>query len=108
MDTTPSLPASRRFVERLAKFFRRSRRLRSSESLLADRRRSFFKLHGEVLEDRRLLAADVWTDKLDYAPGETAIISGSGFAVGETIHLEVTRVDGTQQGTPDNPWELTD
>src|SRR5262245_34913781 len=106
MDT---LPASRRFVEKLASFFRRSRRSRVSESRLAlQRRRSFVKLHSELLEDRRLLAADVWTDKLDYHPGETAIISGSGFAVGETIHLEVTRADGTQQGTPDNPWELTD
>src|SRR5262245_44643501 len=61
----------------------------------------------EGLEDR-LAPAAVWTGKADYAPGSTAIISGSGYQVGETVHLEVKLADGTVQGTPDNPWDVVD
>jgi hypothetical protein len=43
----------------------------------------------EALEARCLLAASVATDKLDYAPGDTAYISGRGFFVGETVELTV-------------------
>jgi len=32
-------------------------------------------------------AANVTTDKTDYQPGETVVISGSGFAAGETINI---------------------
>ena len=32
-------------------------------------------------------AAKVWTDKVDYIPGEVAIISGSGWQPGETVDL---------------------
>src|SRR5262245_14336646 len=69
-------------------------------------RRNFLRI--EALEPRQLLAAEVWTDQLDYSPGQTAIISGSGFPVGGMIHLEVTRADGTPEGTPDNPWNIID
>jgi hypothetical protein len=62
----------------------------------------------ETLEDRRVLAAQIWMDQLDYAPGSTALISGSGYQAGETVHLEVTLADGTVQGTPDNPWDVVD
>jgi len=34
-------------------------------------------------------SARVWTDKLDYAPGEVAIISGSGWQPGEEVELEL-------------------
>ncbi len=40
----------------------------------------------------------VSTDKADYAPGETAIITGSGFASGETVRLQITHSDGTAEG----------
>src|SRR5262249_717067 len=98
----------RRLASRFTSFFSRfrSRRRRTAIKELIQRR----KLHVflENLEDRRLLAAQVWTDKLDYAPGETAIISGSGYAPGETIHLEIVRTDGLPEGTPDNPWDIID
>ena len=37
----------------------------------------------------------VWTDKLDYHPNSTAIITGSGFAAGETVALQVLHTDAT-------------
>src|SRR3954469_19787664 len=43
----------------------------------------------EALEDRTLLSASVWTDKLDYSPGQTALINGSGFQANETVDLKV-------------------
>jgi len=43
----------------------------------------------EHLEERLAPAATVWTDKPDYSPGMTAIIGGSGFQVGETVHLQI-------------------
>src|SRR5262249_23510466 len=62
----------------------------------------------ENLEARLAPAALVWTDQNDYAPGSTALISGSGYAVGESIHLEVLRSDGVPEGNGDNPWTITD
>ena len=61
----------------------------------------------ESLEPRVLLsatpmtAAVVTTDHLDYAPGETAVITSSNqtgdglqFAAGELVRFQVTRTDG--------------
>src|SRR5262249_54472929 len=62
----------------------------------------------EWLEHPLVPSASVWTDKPDYAPGSTAVIQGSGFQVGEAVHLEVLRADGVAQGGPDNPWTVTD
>src|SRR4051794_26930514 len=63
----------------------------------------------ERLEARELLAASVFTDKLDYAPGQTALFNGTGFAVGEAIQLQVTRTDGQQDYAPGNqPWMVVD
>jgi hypothetical protein len=62
----------------------------------------------EHLEDRVVPSTSVWTDKPDYAPGSTAVINGSGFQVGEAVHLEVLRSDGVAEGGPDNPWTVTD
>ncbi|MEM5855046.1 MAG: hypothetical protein QXX07_03335 [Candidatus Aenigmatarchaeota archaeon] len=36
----------------------------------------------------------IWTDKLEYSPEETVLISGSGFNSGSTISINVTRPDG--------------
>lgn len=52
-------------------------------------------LHCESLESRLLLSAWVATDQVDYSPGETAIITGSGFAPGETVQLQVAHTDGS-------------
>lgn len=61
----------------------------------------------EPLEPRLLLAASVITDRLDYAPGATAIVSGSGFTPGETVQLQVLLADGTP-GLGSNPWQVED
>src|SRR6266498_66394 len=62
----------------------------------------------EQLEERMVPSASIWTDKPDYAPGSTAVINGSGFQVGEAVHLEVLRTDGVVEGGSDNPWTITD
>ncbi|TDD94128.1 beta strand repeat-containing protein, partial [Flavobacterium cellulosilyticum] len=43
--------------------------------------------------------ATVTTDLLDYPPGSTAIITGSGFQGGENVDLHVHHVDGDPLGT---------
>src|SRR5205814_4373346 len=49
----------------------------------------------------------VRTDKFDYAPGDTAIIAGSGFAAGETVFLQVKHTDGTAEGGAGHePWPV--
>ena len=74
------------------------------------RRTNFFRpLATEQLEDRRLLAVNVVTDLPDYAPGETANFSGSGFGVGATINLQVVRTDGIANISPANdPFSVVD
>ena len=63
----------------------------------------------EVLEGRVVPSATLLTDKLDYSPGETALIRGSGFDLGETINLRVVRTDGIADYPRGNvPWQLTD
>jgi hypothetical protein len=39
--------------------------------------------------------AVIWTDKPDYTPGETAIISGSGFLSNAAVTITITRPDST-------------
>ena len=67
----------------------------------------------ESLERRLLLAAEVTTDKLDYAPAETALISASNFQVGETVEFEVDHINADGQvvelgGQGHDPWQVTD
>ena len=55
-----------------------------------------------------LLAATVTTDQADYAPGSTAIITGAGFQAGETVELQVLRIDINENSGPEhNPWQVT-
>jgi hypothetical protein len=71
--------------------------------------RADFPLELETLEPRLLLSATVWTDQADYQPGDTAYISGSGFALGETVELQVLHIDGTPNtGAGHDPWYVTD
>lgn len=68
------------------------------------------------LEPRMLLAADIATDRFDYAPGSTALFTtfsdggpDHNFQVGETIQFQVVRTDGLADNPPGNlPWQVTD
>jgi hypothetical protein len=70
----------------------------------------------EPLEARAMLAADVATDRFDYPPGSTALITtfsdgnpGADFQVGETVQFLVARTDGLADAAPGNrPWLVTD
>ena len=61
-------------------------------------------------------AAIVTTDKMDYSPGETAIITaynteaeGVRIETGETVQFQVTRTDGVGDEPLGNlPWYVTD
>ena len=78
--------------------------------------------HFESLEPRVLLSANVWTDKLDYAPGETAIVMGTGYQTGEAVELQVLHIGagadgefgtdddtlGDNTGSGHEPWYVTD
>jgi hypothetical protein len=53
------------------------------------------------------LAASVYTDRLDYPPGDSVIISGFGFDGGETVQVQVTHLDGYTPSTADyDPWNV--
>ncbi|EAZ89108.1 SdrD B-like domain-containing protein [Crocosphaera chwakensis] len=58
--------------------------------------------------------ATVTTDKLDYSPGETAIITATGFAVGETVEFQVNHIDPDTgeieilDGLGHNAWQVID
>ncbi len=43
----------------------------------------------EQLEDRVVPSASLITDQLDYSPGQTATINGSGFAANEIVDMQV-------------------
>lgn len=51
--------------------------------------------------------AVIRTDKGNYQPGETAIITGEGFASSEDVTLQVTHVDGTRDGNGHEPFITT-
>ncbi|HWQ33932.1 MAG TPA: hypothetical protein VNQ79_13865 [Blastocatellia bacterium] len=53
------------------------------------------------------LTATVKTDKTDYAPGATAVITGAGFGAVEIVTLQVTHTDGTAEGgAGHDPWTV--
>src|SRR2546426_9103587 len=57
-----------------------------------------------------LRAATVTTDKPDYPPGSIATITGSGFASGETITLQVLHTDVSLDNDLSDvhlPWQIT-
>ena len=52
----------------------------------------------------------ITTDKLDYPPGSTAIITGTGFQANETVTLQVLHIlaDGNNSTEPQHqPWTVT-
>ncbi|MFL5340441.1 MAG: beta strand repeat-containing protein, partial [Gemmataceae bacterium] len=93
-----------RWLRRIGTSHQNARRNSKSKSHKPKRPR----LGVDLLETRLVPSATILTNQLDYAPGSTAIITGSGFQPGESVHLEVLRSDGTVEGTPDNPWTITD
>jgi cyclophilin family peptidyl-prolyl cis-trans isomerase len=63
----------------------------------------------EALESRFLLAALVSTDQATYAPGDTVVISGTGFTPGETVELQVLHADSTHASDPNHqPFQVQD
>lgn len=55
-----------------------------------------------------LSAATVVTDRDDYPPGSTAVITGTGFLAGETVELQVLRIDINENSGPEhNPWQVS-
>jgi hypothetical protein len=76
-------------------FFKRSRSLRPSRR----------QLRAEFLESRALLAAQVFSDQADYAPGSTAYLTATGFAPGEAVSFNISsETPGPGQGS----WTVTD
>jgi Prealbumin-like fold domain len=51
--------------------------------------------------------ASVFTDKPNYQPGETAVITGSGFSPNEIITLQIIHIDDTAEGGEGHtPWNV--
>jgi len=66
-------------------------------------------LRHETLELRTLLSVTVATDLDDYAPGETATITASGFLVGEAVELQVLHIDEVPNtGIGHDSWQVID
>jgi hypothetical protein len=51
-------------------------------------------------------AATIRTDKFDYQPGETALITGTGFAPGENVTLQVAHANGLVDGDGHAPFTV--
>jgi hypothetical protein len=64
-----------------------------------------------LLENRIVPSVTVATDKLDYAPAETALITASGVEPGSTVVFQVVH-DAALPGLPDGqghqPWSVAD
>src|SRR5438128_2638042 len=63
------------------------------------------RLHLEELESRVVPSATLLTNKVGFAPAETAVITGSGFQPGETIDLTVVN---QTTGATYTAWSVTD
>ena len=51
--------------------------------------------------------ASLASDKPDYAPGETAVLTGAGFEPYETVTMQVLHADGTPStGEDHEPWDV--
>lgn len=75
------------------------------------RKRRGFHLEMERLEDRFAPAAAVYTDKLDYLPGQTARITAIGFNTGSVVQFQVVHdpsTPGISGGAGHEPWSVRD
>jgi len=54
------------------------------------------------------MAAEVFTDRPDYPPGDEVIITGLDFAANEVVTVQVTFLNGNTPATPDyDAWNVT-
>lgn len=85
---------------------RRARRRLAKSSNHRQRRRLLL----ERLEQRELLAADLFTDRSSYGLEERVLITAEGFQPGETVEFQVTRLDGETAVDPTiyEPWQIVD
>src|SRR5262245_44704783 len=72
------------------------------------KRRRAPRLTLEALEDRTLLSAALSLDHQAYAPGATAVSTGTGFNPNQTLTLQVARTDANGTGTTYAPLTVTD
>jgi hypothetical protein len=102
--------SGRKFVSRMSRHSRLGASFKKRLTQTKARRASdVHALKFQRLENRILLAADVATDKLDYAPGETAVIYATDFLVGEPVKFQVLHNDGTPNtGGGHEPWQVID
>jgi len=61
----------------------------------------------ERLEDLTLPSAVVFTDRADYGPGQSALVTATGFQTGETVRLNVD-LTVPPPGQSFSPWFVTD
>ena len=73
----------------------------------ARRKKHTARLLGSEQLESRVVPAAVWTGLPDYHPCSTALITGTGFAVGETVQLQVLHTDGAPS-PGDAPWSVVD
>src|SRR5215813_12488538 len=63
---------------------------------------------AHLLNAPSVIETTVYTDKPNYQPGETAIITGSGFWPNEVVTLQVVHTDGIGEGGAGHaPWTVT-
>ncbi|HVP07228.1 MAG TPA: hypothetical protein VMS71_05230, partial [Candidatus Acidoferrum sp.] len=60
-----------------------------------------------TVQAARLSAAIIHTDTLDYAPGDSVVITGSGFSAGETVTVSVVNFYNPGVGDNRPPWDVT-
>ncbi len=81
---------------------------RDASRLFHGSRRVNTPLLMEALEPRWMLsAATITPNFLDYAPGATAVFTGSGFAPNEAVTLQVTHTDTGIPAIGQNPWVVS-
>src|SRR5262245_34947574 len=92
------------WLSALRKLLRLSSSRRTTTRRPARRHTSHELILGQ-LEDRVMPSVVVSTDKIGYAPGEPAKITGSDFQEGETINLSVVNLT---TGASYTPFTVTD
>jgi len=55
-----------------------------------------------VLKPVKASQVSIWTDKADYSPEQTVLISGSSFLADSSIQIDITRPDSIV-----NSWTIT-
>src|SRR5688572_12196067 len=96
---------------KVARFFRKVRRICRQSAANRTREGSSYRPAVETLEERLAAAAGVYTDRLDYAPEDTVLITAREFDPGSTVQFQVVHepsTPGTEGGQGHEPWSVTD